>query len=69
MNCDYTLYYLSNSDIRHALYHSMNTPFEKNLISTKEASQLSGYNPDYLARLCRSGKISGTRVGRAWLVS
>jgi excisionase family DNA binding protein len=47
----------------------MNPLLEKNLISTKEASSLSGYNADYLARLCRSGKIVGTRLGRAWLVS
>ena len=47
----------------------MNTLLEKKLISTKDASSLSGYNPDYLARLCRAGKIDGTRVGRAWLVS
>ncbi|MBP6868953.1 MAG: helix-turn-helix domain-containing protein, partial [Candidatus Pacebacteria bacterium] len=38
------------------------------LISTKEASELSGYHPDYLARLCRTGKIGGMQVGRTWLV-
>ncbi|MBU2158933.1 helix-turn-helix domain-containing protein, partial [Patescibacteria group bacterium] len=42
---------------------------EKNLISTKEASELSGYNSDYLSRLCRENKIEGTQVGRTWLVS
>ncbi|MBU2329867.1 helix-turn-helix domain-containing protein, partial [Patescibacteria group bacterium] len=42
---------------------------EKNLISTKEASELSGYNADYLSRLCREGKIDATQVGRTWLVS
>ena len=47
----------------------MNSIPEKNLISTKDASALSGYNADYLARLCRAGKIDGSRVGRAWLVS
>ncbi|MEK7201786.1 MAG: helix-turn-helix domain-containing protein, partial [Patescibacteria group bacterium] len=39
------------------------------LISTKEASELSGYNADYLSRLCREKKIEGTQVGRTWLVS
>jgi excisionase family DNA binding protein len=38
------------------------------LISTKEASELSGYTPDYLARLVRENKILATRVGRSWLV-
>ncbi|MDR3546804.1 MAG: DUF5011 domain-containing protein [Candidatus Pacebacteria bacterium] len=47
----------------------MNSPFEKKFISTKDASSLSGYNPDYLARLCRAGKIVGARIGRAWFVS
>src|SRR3989344_1717966 len=42
--------------------------FTKNLISTKEASLLSGYNPDYLARLCRAQKIIGRQVGRNWFV-
>jgi hypothetical protein len=41
----------------------------KKLLSTKDAAKLSGYNPDYLARLCRDGKIIGTQVGRTWLVS
>ncbi|MEK9184437.1 MAG: helix-turn-helix domain-containing protein, partial [Patescibacteria group bacterium] len=45
-------------------------PFlENNLISTKEASEISGYHSDYLARMCRAGKIEGQQIGRAWLVS
>ncbi|HEX5774364.1 MAG TPA: hypothetical protein VFY28_00160, partial [Candidatus Paceibacterota bacterium] len=47
----------------------MNPLLEKNLISTKEASVLSGYHSDYLARMARTGKIVGTQVGRTWLVS
>ena len=39
------------------------------LLSTKEASKLSGYNADYLARLCRAKQIVGTQIGRTWLVS
>ncbi|MEK7060555.1 MAG: helix-turn-helix domain-containing protein, partial [Patescibacteria group bacterium] len=42
--------------------------FEKNLIPTKEAAELSGYTSDYLSRLARSGKISACRVGHTWLV-
>ncbi|KND49831.1 MAG: hypothetical protein AB203_01940 [Parcubacteria bacterium C7867-008] len=41
---------------------------QKNLLSTKDAASLSGYNADYLSRLCRSGKITGTQVGRTWLI-
>ena len=37
-------------------------------ISTKEASDRSGYNPDYLSRLCRTGVLKGKQVGRAWLI-
>jgi len=39
------------------------------LIPTKAASELSGYNADYLARLCRENKIQGTQVGRSWLIN
>jgi len=46
----------------------MDPIFEKNLITTKDAGELSGYTSDYLARLARSGKIIGKRVGRNWLV-
>jgi hypothetical protein len=46
----------------------LNTLLNGNLISTKDASALSGYNADYLSRLCRAGKIRGEQVGRAWLV-
>nr|MBP9840705.1 helix-turn-helix domain-containing protein [Candidatus Paceibacterota bacterium] len=40
----------------------------KNLISTKDASELSGYSSDYLSRLARAGKIAGAQVGRTWVV-
>src|SRR3989338_3130684 len=41
---------------------------DKNLITTKRASEISGYTPDYLARLARSGKIAGKRIGHSWLI-
>ncbi len=45
-------------------------PFsENNLISTKEASEQSGYHSDYLSRLCREGKLEAKQVGRMWFVS
>ncbi|MEK7602546.1 MAG: helix-turn-helix domain-containing protein, partial [Patescibacteria group bacterium] len=42
---------------------------DSRFISTKEASELSGYNPDYISRLARSGKLEGSQVGRAWFVN
>ncbi|MCX6786462.1 MAG: hypothetical protein NTU85_01405, partial [Candidatus Kaiserbacteria bacterium] len=46
----------------------MDSIFEKNLITTKDAGELSGYSSDYLARLARSGKIEGKRIGHSWLI-
>jgi hypothetical protein len=46
----------------------MEALFNKNLLSTKKASELSGYTSDYIARLARSGKISAQRVGHTWFV-
>lgn len=39
------------------------------LISLAEASKISGYHQDYLGALCRGGKLSGTKIGRNWIVS
>src|SRR3989338_7131975 len=46
----------------------MDPLLQKTLITTKEAGELFGYSSDYLARLARSGKIVGRRVGHSWLV-
>lgn len=46
----------------------MTPSIDENLISTKEASILYGYNPDYLARLCKAKKIRARQLGRTWLV-
>lgn len=35
---------------------------QENFISLKEASKISGYSPDYIGQLIRSGKISGKQV-------
>lgn len=35
---------------------------EKNLISLKEASSISGYSADYIGQLIRAGKIPGKQV-------
>ncbi len=41
---------------------------ERVLLSTAEASAISGYRQDSLLRLLRSGRISGERSGRSWLI-
>ncbi len=40
----------------------------KKYISSKRASELTGYAKDYIGQLARGGKIDATRVGRAWYV-
>lgn len=40
----------------------------KKYISSKRASELSGYAKDYIGQLIREGKVLGSRVGRAWYV-
>jgi len=37
-------------------------------ISSKRASEITGYAKDYIGQLARGGKIAATRVGRAWYV-
>lgn len=38
-------------------------------ISTKDAAERSGYHPDYLGRLARSGTLQAKREGRNWLIN
>ena len=38
------------------------------VISLREASEISGYHSDYLSFLIRSGKLKGQKVGRAWIL-
>ena len=37
-------------------------------ITTKEAAEISGYHPEYLRELIRTGKISGQKFGIVWQV-
>ena len=39
------------------------------LISSKRASELSGYAQDYIGQLARKGLINGKRIGGLWYVS
>ncbi|RLC39842.1 MAG: hypothetical protein DRH33_01790 [Candidatus Nealsonbacteria bacterium] len=43
--------------------------FDIRYISLKEASEISGYHPDYLSYLIRKGKIEGKRIGRDWFTT
>ncbi|TSD04852.1 MAG: hypothetical protein Greene07147_906 [Parcubacteria group bacterium Greene0714_7] len=40
----------------------------KKYISSKRASELTGYAKDYVGQLARGGKVPATRIGRAWYV-
>lgn len=42
---------------------------QKALLSTKEAGELFTYHPDYVGRLCRTGKVQGIQVGGSWMVN
>lgn len=46
-------------------------PHAENLISLKEASQISGYSADYIGQLIRAGKIPGKQVycNIAWVTT
>ena len=40
-----------------------------NHISVQAATEISGYNAQYLRRLLRAGKLDGVKVGQVWLVN
>ena len=39
------------------------------LLSLKDASELSPYSPDYLNLLARKGKLRARKIGRDWLIT
>jgi hypothetical protein len=39
-----------------------------NHISVQAATEISGYNAQYLRRLLRTGKLEGVKVGQVWLI-
>jgi len=41
----------------------------KKYVSSKRAARITGYAPDYVGQLCRSGKIDARLVGRTWYVN
>jgi hypothetical protein len=38
-------------------------------LSAREIARTHGYVRDYIARLCRQGKVHGYRLGRLWYVN
>lgn len=48
----------------------MNNPGSNlELLSLKEASELSPYSADYLNLLARKGKLKARKIGRDWLIT
>lgn len=39
-----------------------------NHISVQVATEMSGYNAQYIRRLLRGGKLQGVKVGQVWLI-
>ena len=37
-------------------------------ITVKHAAGITGYNPQYLRRLLRLGKLDGIQIGQVWLI-
>lgn len=40
----------------------------KDYVSSSRASKLTGYNPDYVGQLARSGKVLSRQIGNRWYV-
>jgi len=39
-----------------------------NFVSVESATEITGYNIQYLRRLLRAGKLDGVKVGQVWLI-
>lgn len=39
-----------------------------NYVTAQAASDLTGYNIQYIRRLCYAGKLKAIRIGRSWLI-
>ena len=58
-----------NESLGIAKNYTVSAKNEANFISLSEASKISGYHPDYLGFLCRSGKLKGFKLGRNWVTT
>lgn len=38
-------------------------------ITLRQAGRMSGYHPDYLSSLIRSGRLGGRKIGKTWVTS
>jgi excisionase family DNA binding protein len=38
-------------------------------LTVKQASERSGYNPEYIRRLIRTKKLQATLIGQMWFIS
>ncbi len=47
----------------------MNIQQDLELLTLKEASQMSPYSADYLNLLARKGKLKARKIGRDWLIT
>jgi excisionase family DNA binding protein len=45
-----------------------NTLIVEKHITVKNAAEITGYNPQYLRRLLRLGKLNGIQIGQVWLI-
>lgn len=50
------------------LTHSIDWSAMTDWITITEAAQMSGYNPDYLRRVLRQGKVSAEKKGTMWWI-
>jgi excisionase family DNA binding protein len=48
--------------------NSPNPFFLKTHLTVQIASEVSGYNPQYIRRLLRDGKLEGDKIGQIWLI-
>lgn len=37
-------------------------------VDSRQAAEATGYTPEHLSRLARTGKVRAVRVGRDWLI-
>ena len=50
-------------------HNSPNLFFLKTHLTVRVAAENSGYNPQYLRRLLRIGKLEGDKIGQVWLIN
>lgn len=48
---------------------ALRKPMNEDWITTLEAAELSGYDPEHVRRLARAGKIDAKKWGQEWMIS